>query len=99
MHGVRYKQWKMYFPHSYRTLNGRPGGDNGLPVEYEYNTMNEIELYDLSVDISETKNVAMQNPEVVEEIKILANKMRSELGDALYEINGKGNRTCGMVKD
>ena len=58
----------MYFPHKYRTLNGRKGGENGLPVEYEYNTMNTIELYDLSKDISETKDVASEHPDIVAEI-------------------------------
>ncbi len=98
LHGVRYKNWKMYFPHRYRTLNGREGGKNGFPVNYEYNRMDKIELYDLSIDISEITNVASENPEVVAEISALADKMRLELGDALYKMDGEENRPCGLIE-
>ncbi|NNC71001.1 MAG: sulfatase [Flavobacteriaceae bacterium] len=98
LHGVRYQNWKLYFPHKYRTLNGRRGGKNGLPVAYEYNTIEEIELYDLSTDISETKNVAEQHPMVVEKIKSLADSMRVKLGDKLYDIKGKENRPIGKLE-
>lgn len=98
LHGVRYQNWKMYFPHRYRTLNGREGGKDGLPGPYDYANIEEIELYDLSIDISETKNVAAENPEVIEKIKLLADGMRDELGDALLEKTGKGNREIGKVE-
>ena len=98
LHGVRYQNWKMYFPHRYRTLNGREGGKDGLPGPYDYVNIEEIELYDLSIDISETKNVAAENPEVIEKIKLLADGMRDELGDALLEKTGKGNREIGKVE-
>lgn len=97
LHGVRYGDWKMYFPHTYRSLNGRGGGRNNIPVEYEILSMDEIELYNLSSDISETKNVAAENPEVVDEIKKLAEEMRLELGDKLMGMEGKGNRQPGKV--
>ncbi len=35
LQGVRYGDWKLYFPHAYNTLNGREGGKEGLPVPYE----------------------------------------------------------------
>ena len=99
LHGVRYNQWKMYFPHKYRTLNGRPGGKGGIPVPYDYNTIEEIELYDLSKDISETVDVAAENPEVVETIKLLAERMRKELGDSLTNRVGEGTRLIGKIED
>ncbi|MDF1695562.1 MAG: sulfatase [Saprospiraceae bacterium] len=97
LHGVRYGKWKLYFPHSYRSLNGREGGKNGLPVPYDYNTIQEIELYDLDNDIAETNNVAAQHPNVVEKIKQLGSQIRLELGDALNDQLGKGNREIGTV--
>jgi len=97
LHGVRYGKWKMYFPHKYRTLNGREGGKNGFPVDYEYNTIDSIELYDLSQDISETKNVASENPEVIAEINSLSAGIRQELGDALLDQEGSGTRPIGKV--
>ncbi|WP_350292023.1 sulfatase [uncultured Croceitalea sp.] len=99
LHGIRYGKWKMYYPHKYRTLNGRKGGTNGLPVEYEYNTMEQIELYDLSKDISETKDVASENPEVIAKIKLLGDKMRLELGDSLKNQKGVGTRPVGKVEN
>ncbi|MCO6357782.1 sulfatase family protein [Roseivirga pacifica] len=97
LQGVRYKNWKMYFPHKYRTLGGREGGKDGLPADYEYVTFDEIALYDLSKDISETNNVANEHPDVVEEIKALANGMRNKLGDALTNVEGTENRAPGMI--
>jgi len=96
--GVRYKNWKMYFPHRYRSLNGRPGGKNGFPADYEYLTFDKITLYDLSKDISETTDVTDENPEVVEKIKSIASQMRERLGDNLYHIQGSENRVVGKIK-
>ena len=98
LHGIRYGKWKMYFPHRYRTLNGKEGGKDGQPVEYDYNTIEQIELYDLSKDISETRDVADEHPEVVAKIKSLGNKIRAELGDALTEQEGIGNRPIGVIE-
>ncbi len=97
LHGVRYKEWKLYFPHTYRTLNGRSGGQDGYPVNYEMNAVENIELYNLNKNISETTNVAAQYPEVVEKIKTLAHDMRKELGDNLYGIEGTENRSAGKI--
>jgi arylsulfatase len=96
--GVRYGKWKMYFPHTYRTMDGQEPGKDGLPGEYRMIEMEEIELYDVSTDISETKNVAEDHPEVVDKIKILANEMRHELGDSLLELEGTKNREAGKAK-
>ena len=98
LHGVRYNDWKLYFPHTYRSLNGREGGKDGYPVNYDMNEIDEIELYDLKNDISESKNVADQLPKIVLEIKSLADEMRKKLGDKLLSIKGTENRPAGSVK-
>ena len=95
--GVRYGKWKLYFPHRYRTMNGQEPGKDGLPGEYRMIDMKEIELYDVIQDVSETKNVAAEHPEVVEKIKGLADGMRARLGDSLTEIVGSENREPGKV--
>jgi len=98
MHGVRYKNWKLYFPHTYRSLNGRMGGQDGYKVQYDRdNKVDEIELYDLTTDISETLDLADQHPDIVKKIKSLADNMRKELGDKLYGIEGSGNRQAGKL--
>ena len=98
LHGVRYNGWKLYFPHTYRSLNGREGGKDGYPVNYDMNEIDEIELYDLKNDISESQNVADQHPKIVLEIKSLADEMRKKLGDKLLNIKGTENRPAGSVK-
>ena len=99
LHGIRYGKWKMYYPHKYRTLGEREGGKNGIPVEYEIKTIDQIELYNLADDISETMNVAAENSDVVEIIQALGNKMRSELGDALTNKIGTENRPSGKIEE
>ena len=61
--------------------------------------MNQIELYDLSIDISETINLANDYPDVVAKIQALGDEIRSELGDALTGIKGTGQRSSGKVDD
>ncbi len=98
LHGVRYGKWKLYFPHTYRTMNGQQPGKNGLPGEYRMVDLEEIELYDLEKDESETDNVADEHQEVVEKIKELADDMRARLGDSLRDMDGSETRQPGQVE-
>lgn len=95
--GVRYGKWKLYFPHKYRTMNGQEPGKDGLPGEYKMIDLAEIELYNLESDPSETNNVAAKNPKVVEKIQLLADTMRSRLGDSLKNMEGLETRAPGMI--
>ncbi|WP_163932030.1 sulfatase [Paraferrimonas sp. SM1919] len=98
LHGVRWGDWKMYFPHSYYSLNGKPTNTDGTPVKYDYNEFTKIELYNLRGDIGETTDVAAKHPQVVAKIKQLAEKMRAELGDSLQgKAKGAGTRELGRV--
>jgi arylsulfatase len=90
-------RWKMYFPHQYRSLNGRVGTDDGLPIDYEQNQMG-LELYDLQNDISETQDVAAQNPAIVKSLEALAEKARASMGDALTNRTGSEVRPVGTVE-
>jgi len=54
-----------------------------------------LELYDLTNDPGESKNVAEKNPEVVKRLQRLADEMRKELGDSLGEKKGSGVRPPG----
>lgn len=98
LHGVRYKDWKMYYPRAYKSLNNRPGGKNGLPVDYDINTTKEKQLFNLSTDIGENNNVVLEYPKVVQTIDSLANIMRIELGDSFQNIVGKENRPVGKIE-
>jgi arylsulfatase A-like enzyme len=96
--GVRYEKWKLYFPHRYRTMDGKELGKDGLPGDYRMIDMEEIELYDVQNDVSETTNVASKHPEIVAKIKLLANDMRSRLGDSLLELEGTETREAGQLE-
>jgi arylsulfatase len=97
--GVRYGKWKLYFPHTYRTMEGQEPGKDGLPGEYRMVALKEIELYDLTTDESETTNVARAHPEVVEEIKAIADRMRTRLGDSLLGKKGNETREAGKATE
>ena len=97
LHAVRYGDWKMYFPHRYRTLNGRKGRNDGTPIKYEYVDLEQKELYDLAKDPSETKNLYQEFPEVAKKIEALADIKRSEIGDDLTKIIGTENRPVGII--
>ncbi len=91
--------WKLILPHTFRTLGGKPGGKGGIPAKYEQTKLAEPELYDLSRDIGEAKNLAAQNPDMVQRLLALAERARDELGDSLTQRTGKGNREPGRLAD
>lgn len=97
MHAVRSGPWKMYFPHSYRSMEGQPPGRDGLPGPYTYFELETPELYHLGRDPSETRDVASENPEVVGRLSALADGMRHRLGDALTGSEGVENRPPGRL--
>ena len=80
LQAVRAGDWKLHFPHDYRTLAGRPGV-GGIPSRYVQGRCG-LELYDLAKDVGEHRNVADRRPEVVERLAGLADAMRRKLGDA-----------------
>ena len=96
LHAIRSGDWKLHFPHSYRSLDGRPGGRDGTPAKYEQ-LRTDLALYNLAKDIGETHNVAAEHPEVVARLKKLADEMRAELGDSLAKTKGTENRPVGHV--
>jgi arylsulfatase A-like enzyme len=89
-------RWKLYVPHRYRSLEGRAGRDDGIPIKYNYGMQVGLELYDLQNDISETQNIKDEHPEIVEQLLMLADSCRAELGDALTGVEGRANREPGM---
>lgn len=97
LHAVRHKDWKLYVPHTYRSLNGRTGTNDGYPVEYEMNSIEEAELYDLKSDPEEQNNIAAKNPDLVKKINAIADSIRHVLGDRLTGIKGNEVRPVGVA--
>ena len=88
---------KLYLPHTYRTLGGRPGGRDGLPVDYENRKITQPQLYDVEADISETHDIAAANPQIVTRLLAIAEQARADLGDSLTRRAPSGAREPGRV--
>jgi arylsulfatase A-like enzyme len=86
LQAVRSGEWKLY-----------------LPLEAEWQNFGgktkpgPARLYDLRVDLRETRNLAEEHPEVVERLLDLAEKARADLGDV--DRRGKNQRPAGFVAD
>ncbi|RNC91955.1 MAG: arylsulfatase [Allomuricauda sp.] len=98
LHAVRQGDWKLYTPHTYRSMKGQLPGKDGLPGLYRQFTLEKHELYNLSHDPEETLNVANENPKIVTKMMHLADSMRNELGDALTSAKGINNREPGRIE-
>jgi arylsulfatase A-like enzyme len=95
LHAMRMGDWKLHFPHGYRTMAGRRGGTDGTPKRYQQAKIG-LSLFNLSTDIGETTDVKDQHPEVVKRMHSLAEAMRQELGDGRDRI-GVGARQAGRI--
>jgi arylsulfatase A len=98
LHAVRWGKWKLHFPHTYPTLNGRPGGKGGLPVKYDIGRI-EVSLFDLDKDPGEKTDVQADHPDVVEKMKELAEAMRKDLGDSATKQPPVGARAPGRLRN
>ncbi|MEP6755807.1 MAG: sulfatase [Chthonomonadales bacterium] len=91
-------RWKLVLPHTYRTLDGRPGGRDGTPAKYENVKIVKSELYELKAEIGEITNVADKHPEIVEQLMKVVEAARDDLGDSLTKLPGRGRREPGRLK-
>jgi arylsulfatase A-like enzyme len=57
------------------------------------------ELYDLSVDLAETTDVAARYPEIVRRLQVLADRIRLDIGDAFTGVVGENVRPAGKAAD
>ena len=96
LQAVRSGDWKLHFPHNYRTLSGKPGTD-GLPGPYT-SRRTGLELYNLKADISESTNVAEEHPEIVAQLQKYGEQARAELGDSATKRTGTGVRPVGQLR-
>ena len=97
LHAVRHKNWKFYVPHTYRSLNGRVGTNDGFPIPYDMNTIEYPALFDLEKDPKEQIDLASKHPEIVIKISKIADSIRTILGDKLTGIKGKEVRPVGKI--
>jgi arylsulfatase A-like enzyme len=98
LEAVRKGNWKLVFAHPGRTYIGFKPGADGFPGGTNENFAHEEGLYDLRRDPGERFDVKEFYPEVVAELKKLADEARQDLGDDIQKIEGKNRREPGRVE-
>ena len=97
LQAVRSGNWKLFFPHSARSMVGQEPGKDGIPGLYKQLPVARW-LYDLRRDVGETTDVAAQHPEIVAKLEALAEKAREDMGDKLTGRTGSGVRAPGRAQ-
>lgn len=90
-------QWKLMLPHLYRSLEGRPGRDDGMPIQYNNNVPASLALYDLRTDIGEATDQHAAHPDIAAQLQARADSFRQVLGDRLKAVEGRENRPLGKA--
>lgn len=97
LEAVRFENWKLVFPHTSRSYEGVPPGNDGFGGKYNSLTVEKMELYDLRRDPSERYDVIDQYPEIIEKLLEIAVEARKDLGDNLTENEGSNRRPAGKT--
>ncbi|MFM8475646.1 MAG: arylsulfatase, partial [Planctomycetaceae bacterium] len=72
-------------------------GVEGIATRHGYRIeMLEESLFHLDTDPGERRNLAQQQPEIVQRLRTAADAVRKELGDSLRGIAGRGLRAPGL---
>jgi arylsulfatase len=98
LEAVRKGDWKLVFAHPGRTYIGFKPGADGFPGNVNENFQHEEGLYDLRRDPGERYDVKEYYPEVVAELKKIAEEARQDLGDDIQKVEGKNRREPGRVE-
>lgn len=98
LEAVRKDHWKLVFPHMHRTYEGLVPGNGGIDGETRQ-VKTALALYDLRRDPGERYDVQSLYPEIVQELKKIADEAREDLGDDLLNIKGKNVREPGRIND
>lgn len=97
LEAVRKGNWKLVFEHPGRTYAGFKPGLDGFPGGANENFIFEEALYDLRRDPGECYNVKEYYPEVMAELKKIAEEARTDLGDDIRNVVGENRREPGRV--
>jgi len=98
LRAVRDPQFKLVFPHEYRTLAGKSGGRDGVPVAYKQRKTKQA-LYDLKNDVGEASDVSADHPDVVARLERAGDEARTALGDELTGRTGSEVRAAGRITE
>jgi arylsulfatase/arylsulfatase A len=96
LQAVRSGRWKLHVPHTYPTLDGGEPGQDGSVGRYGRGRIG-VALFDLAEDRGETRDVALDHPQIVERLLGLIDLARADIGDASTETIGANARPAGAV--
>lgn len=97
LEAVRRDNWKLVLEHPSRSYLGKAPGFDGYPGPAPENVLMYESLYDLRRDPGEQYDVKSFYPEIVKELKALAEQARKDLGDDIQNRTGAENRPAGKV--
>jgi arylsulfatase len=97
LEAIRRGSWKLVFAHPGRTYIGFKPGVDGFPGSTNENFQYEEGLYDLRRDPGERYDVKEYYPEIVTELKKLADEARLDLGDDIQKVKGANIREVGHL--
>lgn len=97
LQALRSDRWKLELPRAYNTLDGKPAGTGGKMTPYAQRKVAQAELYDLDADPGQTRDVAVQNPQVMEKLMEYVERFRADLGDDAVKRQGAGRREPGRA--
>lgn len=98
LRAIRNERWKLVFEHESRTLDGKPGGKDGMPSAYVNKKVSKA-LYDLDHDVGEARNVLEDHPNIAKSLEEQAEQWRDELGDSLTKRKGKAIRPADRLQE
>ncbi|KAF2507080.1 sulfatase [Flavobacterium zhairuonense] len=96
LEAIRYKHWKLVFPHKGTTYNKNLPGKDGFRGKGATAEV-PMALYDLAHDPGEIRDVQELYPEIVQQIQKIAETAREDLGDDLTNQTGKNIRKPAIV--
>jgi arylsulfatase A len=91
--------YKLYLPHTYRTLGDQPPATGGMPIKYQHVRITKPELYNVDVDLGEQHDIADEHPEIVKQLLAVAEAARADLGDSLTGRKPTGARPVGRLPE
>lgn len=91
LEAVRQGNWKLVFPHKYRSYKDVLPGNDGISGPYKTDSTGYA-LYDLRRDPGENYDVKALYPDVVKQLQALSDKAREDLGDDLTGKPGLNRR-------
>ena len=96
LEAIRHGDWKLIFPHKFRSYKGMVPGMDGWPGPYACGE-SELELYNLKDDPHEHANLVDAFPKIVDKLNRIADSARLDIGDDLTKTIGDNTRPPGYI--